>query len=446
MAITFAVDEVAPAAASAVFVRPKPYLEMALGSPLEACSQLTERLVMAEPCNFLISAVDLAFCHHYPLSLSPDAIWLTLLQGLSKHTAEHAEECRDKLVLHEGKRALSLRRDDFAPGSPENPWEEVLLGFLAEMEGSLTPLAVGLAARFSTTGPVERAAAVVSLMDCLSSYFSYSLYTSCGIPEITLEGTPADWNDLRRRAQGFEALGLEYWLKFLDPILAEFEAASRGNVNREFWQQIYRRHEFGCGPPEYVGGWLNDLFPYVQDYPAGGRLGHGAPHESYPQSICRAAFQWESREMEMLGGLLGVEQDPESFVVSPRVGWAVREAQPAEMLSADSYGLYLVQGVVEQLVGRLNKYLQPIQASDPGVGDPDYHREVTRTALILLGAQFQPSGDGFSAALPRRARYARRTFEAGRTETEAPVAAPVRRPPSVELHPPRPGFFSGLFG
>jgi len=41
---------------------------------------------------------------------------------------------------------------------------------------------------FSTTTAVEKAAFQVTLMDAMKSYFTYSVTTLCGIPEITLEG------------------------------------------------------------------------------------------------------------------------------------------------------------------------------------------------------------------------------------------------------------------
>jgi hypothetical protein len=45
---------------------------------------------------------------------------------------------------------------------------------------------------FSTTGPVERVVSQVVLMDALRKYFTYVIRTICGIPTVTLEGTPAD--------------------------------------------------------------------------------------------------------------------------------------------------------------------------------------------------------------------------------------------------------------
>jgi uncharacterized protein DUF4419 len=50
---------------------------------------------------------------------------------------------------------------------------------------------------FSTTGPRERIAAAIALLEVNRAYFQYELVTLCGIPEIELEGTPGDWRSLR---------------------------------------------------------------------------------------------------------------------------------------------------------------------------------------------------------------------------------------------------------
>ena len=132
----------------------------------------------------------MAFANHYPLTISPNHMWMCIAQGLSSHVSANADKLRKMFVQHEGKETLNVRRDDFVKGSPSNPWPEVFDEFSeqihlyvgAETHDLLTP-------EFSTTGPNEKAAAPVVLMDTLKNYFE----TLCGIPEITLEGTVDDW-------------------------------------------------------------------------------------------------------------------------------------------------------------------------------------------------------------------------------------------------------------
>ena len=95
-------------------------------------------------------------------------------------------------------------------------------------------------ASFSTTGPVERAAAEVVLLDAMQSYFEYQVCTGCGIPTITLEGTHEDWKVLAERVQDFREFGLGSWLDVLSPILDQFARASQGDVDQAFWRSLYK--------------------------------------------------------------------------------------------------------------------------------------------------------------------------------------------------------------
>jgi hypothetical protein len=74
-------------------------------------------------------------------------------------------------------------RSDVVKGSPKNLWtaefsEQIRRNKVNDM---LTP-------SFSTTTPVEKAAAQVVLMDSFKAYFNYQVMYVCGIPVITLEG------------------------------------------------------------------------------------------------------------------------------------------------------------------------------------------------------------------------------------------------------------------
>jgi hypothetical protein len=60
---------------------------------------------------------------------------------------------------------------------------------------------VGLTCSFSTTTPASRTASQLVLMDTFQRYFDYEVVCICGIPEITLAGTPEDFRDSRRRVE-----------------------------------------------------------------------------------------------------------------------------------------------------------------------------------------------------------------------------------------------------
>jgi hypothetical protein len=324
------------------------------GGPVKACSCHHGRLVADATLHPVIAAIHLAFNDHRPLVLSPDVFWLLIAQGLANHVNANSEELRSRFINHSGKVEIVVRRDDFIKASPDNPWPEVLGQFSSQIRGYLGAATHELLLPdFSTTGIAERAAAEVVLLDAMQPFFSYCFMTMCGIPQIRLEGTPADWERLAERTKGIGQFGLSWWTEALGPILDEFVAASRGVANARFWRSIYKVDDSSGGP--YITGWITAFFPYLKDWQTralrmnpwlteGGEnlqsllspkepdrqgFGYGPTTRRFPAGLARAPFIWQyldrSIEMEFLGGFIGVRQDLATLELRPEIGWAVRE-------------------------------------------------------------------------------------------------------------------------
>lgn len=319
-------------------------------TPVEACSNSGGNLVGNVRSHPLIAAMHGAFCGHYPLVLSPDIIWLTITQGVASHINENAEELRHQFVAHEGQVDLVVRRDQFVKGSPHNQWPGVFTEFSEKIRDHIGSTCDLFVADFSTTGPVERAASEIVLLDAMQSYFTYEVRTLCGIPSIKLEGTVEDWQSIVFRAEKLCQHGLQWWFEDLQPILNQFVEAASGKIDRKFWDSIYKYNgSDGSGTP-YVSGWVNCLFPYLWE-----RTPMGAPRkllpnpwikneptelngptrEVFPNTTAIAPFRWvigmdeenlTAYDMEFIGGLVGVAQDPENLALRPEIGWAVRDA------------------------------------------------------------------------------------------------------------------------
>src|SRR5262249_48512488 len=152
----------------------------------------------------------------------------------------NAESLRRKFVRHDGQLTLVVQRDEFIKGSPENPWPGVFAEFSEQIKGHIGEAHGLIVADFSTTGPVERAASEVAVLDAMQSYFRYVVTTVCGIPQILLEGSVEDWQTLGRRVQEWRRFDLDWWVKPLQPILDQFIAAAQGRVDRNFWNSIYK--------------------------------------------------------------------------------------------------------------------------------------------------------------------------------------------------------------
>ena len=356
---TFALDNVPPGTTTLPTEKVKRSVERLLGTSVEACDSYTADVVEQPGFHTLVAAADLAYQLHYPLVLTPDAAWLTIAQGLAHHVNNNAEALRQHFVSHEGKQTIVVRRDDFVRGSAENPWAEVWPVFSEQIRGHIGEEAHRLiVSDFSTTGPTERAASEVVLMDAVQSYFSYEFLTLCGIPAVTLEGSVEDWERVHDRVSQLERYGLKWWTDEVRPITAEFVKAAGGEPTPSFWRRLYKEEHSSGGP--YVSGWLVRLLPYLKhresqcevpgDYSTG-RLTpwqtnrrnfllekpaehagpfYGVKHDQLPSSVSQVPFVWDyygtRYDYQFVAGVMTVTQDPDTKAIRPRVGWAVRPA------------------------------------------------------------------------------------------------------------------------
>jgi uncharacterized protein DUF4419 len=301
-----------------------------------------------------VYAVHCAFSAHLALALSPDDVWLCIAQSFGLHVNLHAEALRDRLVSHRGAKLIEIRRDDFVLGSADNDWSGVFAEFAQRLGEDLEASAELLVANFSTTTAVERDVSRIVLMSAMQPYFKYEVFTLCGIPRITLLGTPADWRAIRRRAESLAEYDLHEWMSMLLPVLDQFAAASVGDVDREFWISFFKLNGGSGGP--YITGWINTLFPYIKSGSYASYLGDGElvpnpfmtswaePSDAlkrgptatqFPWGLSRAPFLWHygfvDVPMEFLGGFVGVSQNPETLSLRPAIGWALRKTAEISM-------------------------------------------------------------------------------------------------------------------
>lgn len=350
----FRVDDVVPGTRKLSAIELRKHLAGTLGRRSPICFQPLDQPVVKSGANPLIDSVRLAWANHYPLQLSPDAIWLVIAQGFSHHINENAERFRGRLIAHQGKKPLLAQITSLAPENVAG----AVASFSQQIRENTDPaLYETLRCDFTTTTPVSRTAGELVLMDTYKVFFDYVMDFVCGIPSVILTGTPEDWKRIRERVEVLATFELEWWIRRLRPILDEFVNTSEGSPDAEFWKAIYKpgmATAFGCGHPikaEVITGWIIDLFPYLGDserrFPstifeknrsgwtlppdARGEPG-GVSAASFPAGLCSVpvtvqVFRDPSCKLEFLGGLLGVSQDPQTLAVSPLIGWAVAQAK-----------------------------------------------------------------------------------------------------------------------
>lgn len=375
MAHTFSVDEVEPAASRlATRALGERFPEvLALGGDAAAA---TVDLGGLHP---LMAAVHLAFSEHRPLVLSPDAVWLTIAQGVAQHVRLHADRLRDRLVRHSGRKQLVV--------SLETPFPEDAAGIGAAidlMRGALADEVGAGRARlftcdFSTSGEVERVASEIVLLDAFSPYYDLVFTCVCGIPELTVTGTPDDWRAMRRRLDVISELELGWWTPSLAGIVERLADAAAGRPDVAFFRRIYKPQE--AYSRDRVTGWIARLWPYVArnggfdqrnpllalpldleacETSASQLAAASVAAQDVPAGPSSCLFQVRNRltqarlaDVELRGGLLAVEQD-ERGRLSPRAGWYARRSEGS------------MGQVLDQIVARHVAELRPQRGASAG--------------------------------------------------------------------------------
>jgi hypothetical protein len=350
MATTFAVDDVTPATERL----PTQALRELAGDVLALGGDPEVPVIDHEGVHPLLAAVHTAFAEHRPLVLTPDALWLTIAQGVAQHVRLHANELRPRLVRHSGKETLTIEVMGPPPRDPAGieAMVDTFRAALAERIGE--GRARLFVCDFSTTTKVERVASEVVLMDAFSPYFDYRMLCVCGIPEVTLLGEPADYRAIRERIDVVCELDLGFWHPSLVRIADELVASAEGRPNRAFWRGIYKPKEaYGW---DTITGWIARLYPYVlrahrvdhrnplleEPFRPPARLanhgpfydGPGITTQDVPSTLSRALIDVHDQTQDppqrfnfcIEAGLTHVEQDAQGRLI-PRAGYRVRETR-----------------------------------------------------------------------------------------------------------------------
>ena len=307
------------------------------GGPYLDCSFKNRSLVDGDD-NPFFSMVCLAYAEHRPIVLSPDIMWILICNGFSQYVNRDPERFRDYLVSHEGKKKLTIRTNLETTTARKVEMFAALIG--ENTKGDLDEL---LTCNFSTTGMVERMVSQITLMDAVKPFFEFEeRLQGCGIPSVTLEGTPDDWKLLREKTRELGNYGVKEWTDRLDPILKEFVAASEGKPDVNFWWNMAikgRPKDFhlksdGC-IPLYDGtkfdGWFLEFIPFDSfgKRPEKIAYGHDLPTVMTSVPVTQHIEDdlgnvIQTNHLEVRAGIVGLTQDVETKTLRPEIGWLVK--------------------------------------------------------------------------------------------------------------------------
>lgn len=307
--------------------------------------------------NALFSMLMKAYAEHRPLVLSPDDVWLCISQGFAQHVNQNAEALRDKLVFHDDKITLSVetsqpllgKGDADADTTNLTPidWPKIFDGFVAQMKANTKGGIVdNMCADFTTTTVDSHIASQITLMNAMQPYFNYEVFrVACGIPYITLKGTPEDWQKVLDKARSLEQYDLKWWTDRLCPVLEEFVKTAQGKPDHQFWRCMMTQIEIdkirggGCSNvmPTMFDGWFLALFPYDTKGRTPEKI---TKSRDMLNSVKSADFLYRVQDamgntvvetpMQFHAGFVGIDEDQDTYELKARIGWIVRKAPKKE--------------------------------------------------------------------------------------------------------------------
>ncbi len=277
-----------------------------------------------------------AYADHRPFVLSPDMMWLLIEQGFARHISNNAEQMRRYFVNYEGKTSLVVNNNSIKLDDPNSPWETVFPEFSRQISAAAgKELANAMTADFTTTTPVTKSVSQITLMDAVAPYFEFVVvYISCGIPEITLEGTPRDWQKVMDKARYLRKYELGWWIDEIEPLLKEFVKASKGKADKDVWRNMFKYHSIDkYGSDVMIDGWIIKFFPYFDNGKRNDMKGI-TKARALPSEYVKVPLQHVEvdafgntikTDLEIWAGFTGLEQNNKTFALKPQIGWMIRK-------------------------------------------------------------------------------------------------------------------------
>ena len=301
-----------------------------------------EEKIFSHEKSSLIQGLIYAYKNHYPITVTPDMIWILILQGFSRFMEKYENLVRERFVNFTGKKDLKVERLDYSPQSAtKEVWDGIIKEFVEKIGKNVGQETIdNLECNFSTTSPAALVTSQVSIMSAMKQYFTYRvLMAGCGISSITLEGSLQDWEKIKSKLEFLSTKALKWWTKHLIPIIDNIIATkkyynSKGKLSKElieFWKGMIRLKGKGdMYDPHMVNGWIVKFIPNLSNEKP--EVYEEIYETNVPDQIisCPMELTWLSLtgkkidySCSLFSGFYGMVQDKETFNVRPVIGYAI---------------------------------------------------------------------------------------------------------------------------
>lgn len=275
-----------------------------------------------------------AFKDHRPITISPDIVWLLIIQSFANHVNNNSGELRSMLVNFYGKKELSVKRKDITPETATiEDWTGMFDEFVEQIKNYTgEELTNTLQPNFTTTSPTSLSVGQLTIMSAMKEYFDYHVIMCiCSFPYIVVEGTAEDWKKIIEKIEVLKKFNLQEWVNKLTPILSKILDTKNGNIDYDFWknmihivtsEDVYR--------PGYVDGWFVTFFLYnIYGEKVNGKV--RSNDDDLTSEVLTIPFKLtientvsKTYDYEFLAGFIGVSQDQEYMSIKPEIGWIIR--------------------------------------------------------------------------------------------------------------------------
>ena len=290
----------------------------------------------------LIQGLAIAYGNHFPINVSPDMIWLLILQGYARFMEKYSELVREKYVNFQGKKTLYVNKF----GTPlneatEEDWKDVIDECVDQISDHVgKEMISNLQSDFSTTNAVTLSVSQTSIMSAMKQYFVYKgIFGICGISYITLEGSVEDWEKIKSKLNYISKFALNWWTKHLIPIIDNIIKTKKyyakyKKINNElvdFWKNMIKiKDKNGEYVLDVFNGWIIKFIPDLSgDRP---KLYEELGVMDVPDQIISCPLEllditndgFKSKyKCDIASGFFGMTQDKKTLTVKPVIGYAI---------------------------------------------------------------------------------------------------------------------------
>ena len=194
----------------------------------------------------VLSGFYTAHTNHYPIRITPDDIWLLIVQAFSNHVNANHEELRKYFVNFSGKKELII--DDYGTNFKEiqrKNLENFTEKIIEEMKDYLGKEILDiLTPEFTTTSYDSIIICKLTIMCAFKKYFEYKYRTAgCGIPYIILEGTVEDYRKIKSKAAKLSKYQFNWYIDRIIPHIDKMIEAKEGKIDIKYFKNFIQKDE-----------------------------------------------------------------------------------------------------------------------------------------------------------------------------------------------------------